>query len=152
MDIKNILTKYPPSREYLLEVLHEIQEADPQNHVSTEAMTEVAAWMKIPLSAVYGVLKYYSMYSSAPRGKHIVRVCNSVVCAMKGGEGIKSALENRYPANTGTYPSGSFSVEFTECLGHCEQAPAMMIDAGVLGNLDPESAIAALNSLNDNTL
>lgn len=149
MNIKNILSKYPPSREHLLEVLHEIQQADPHNHVSADAMVEVSAWMKIPLSSVYGVLKYYSMYSTEPRGKHILRVCNSVVCAMKGGEGIKSVLETNHAVDTGTGATNSFTIEFTECLGHCEQAPVMMIDAEVLGNLSPESAIAALKTFND---
>lgn len=152
MNIKNILSKYPPAREHLLEVLHEIQQADPHHHVSAEAMMEVSAWMKIPLSSVYGVLKYYSMYSTEPHGKHIVRVCNSVVCAMKGGEGIKSVLENRPAGDTGAGASGRFTIEFTECLGHCEQAPVMMIDTELMGNLSPESALNALKSFNDHTV
>ncbi len=152
MDIKTILAKHAPNRENLLQVLHEIQEADPANHVSTEAMLQVSAWMKIPLSSVYGVLKYYSMYSTSPRGKHIIRVCNSVVCSMRGGEEIKTALDELVKEDSVIAGREKFTIEYTECLGHCEQAPVMMIDEHVLGEMDSKKAISKLNTLNNNTL
>lgn len=135
MKIEEILKEHEPRKENLLKVLHAIQEGDPGNHVSMEAMKRVARWMKMPLSSVYGVLRYYSMYSTDPRGKHIIRVCNSVVCHMNGADGIHNDLRELILA----FPEEDqklFTIETTECLGHCEVSPVMMVDDKMYGNLD----------------
>ena len=139
MNLEEILSQYTPKKEHLLAVLHRIQEQDENNHVSHEAMKRVAAWMKLPLSSVYGVLHYYSMYSMAPRGKHIVRVCNSVVCKMLGSDLLKEEVESA--AESLSHDEGNsllFTVEMSECLGHCELSPVMMIDEDIHGTVKPE--------------
>jgi len=128
---------YAPDRENLLAVLHKIQEHDPDSHVSGEAIRRVAAWMKIPVSSVFGVLKYYSMYSTERRGKHVIRVCNSVVCVMQGGEELRretDALAMKFKDGAETV----FSVETTECLGHCESSPVVMFGDATHGHATKE--------------
>jgi NADH-quinone oxidoreductase subunit E len=140
MNIEEIFRMYEPHRENLLAVLHHIQEHDPENHVSEEAMRKVAGWMKIPLSTVYGVLKYYSMYSTEPRAKHIIRICNSVVCSMKGAEALDKAVRGMISGEA-AIPAfrGQFTLEFTECLGHCDSSPVMMVDEEIYGPLSDET-------------
>ncbi|MFO7722876.1 MAG: NAD(P)H-dependent oxidoreductase subunit E [Bacteroidales bacterium] len=138
MKPEEILQMYEPCQENLLAVLHQIQEHDPGNHVSGEAVRKVAAWMKVPVSSVYGVLKYYAMYSTEPRAQHIIRVCNSVVCALRGGEALKmeaDALAMKF--NGGERPL--FSVEHTECLGHCESSPVVMFGDETHGHATAET-------------
>jgi len=148
MTIEEILGHYDRKQENILSILHEIQEHDPENHVSGEAMRKVAAWLQVPLSSVYGVLRYYSMYSTSPRGKHLIRVCNSVVCKMQGGdllmESVQAAVREIEGGDTG---SALFSVETTECLGYCEGAPALMADAGTFGPVSPGEVKEILTEL-----
>jgi NADH-quinone oxidoreductase subunit E len=151
MNIENILSRYEPTRENLLQVLHDVQEADPDHHISMNAMQLISDWLHIPLSSVYGVLKYYYMYSTTPRGKYIIRVCGSVVCAMKGSEELKSVLEEmaiNEPAENGL----RFQIEETECLGHCEQAPGFMIDDAFYGDLTQEKATELIVNLKNKLL
>jgi NADH-quinone oxidoreductase subunit E len=147
MKIEEILQMYEPSRENLLAVLHKIQDHDPGNHVSGEAMIKVAAWMKIPVSSVYGVLKYYSMYSTEPRAKHLIRICNSVVCSMKGAEALDGLLKQMISGGTGTKElEGMFTLEFTECLGNCESAPVMMVDEDTYGPIAEDTLSGMLKA------
>jgi NADH-quinone oxidoreductase subunit E len=148
MNIEEILSRYERNKEHILAVLHDIQLHDPNNHVSGEAMRRVAEWLRVPLSSVYGVLRYYSMYSTTPRGRHLIRVCNSVVCQMQGGDVLLEVVQDAVD-HLGKGPDGEplFSVELTECLGYCEGAPALMIDEETIGPVSPDDAAHYLNKL-----
>lgn len=152
MNIEEILSQFEPKKENLLAVLHRIQEEDAHNHVSSEAMKRVASFMKLPLSSVYGVLHYYSMYSMSPRGKHIIRVCNSVVCKMLGSDVLKEEVEAAAESySVDECNSLLFTVEMSECLGHCELSPVMMIDEDIHGHIKPEEVKTILgNQKNQN--
>jgi len=153
MNIKEILQKHGRHKEQLLKILHDIQEADPHNHIAPEAMQAVARWMDLPLSSVYGVLKYYSMYSTEPRGKHLIRVCNSVVCKMQGSDNIRRSIEEMVSTLEGQQAgSHLFSVETTECLGYCEAAPAVMVDDATVGPVLEGDVAGLLNQLKNKTL
>lgn len=137
MNIEEILSQYEPDPENILAILHQIQDQDTANHVSAEAMRSVSAYLKVPLSSVYGVLRYYSMYSTTPRGRHIIRVCNSVVCQMMGADVIRN-LADKAADEISTDDQPIFTVESTECLGHCECAPAVMVDDEIVGPVTEE--------------
>jgi NADH:ubiquinone oxidoreductase subunit E len=137
MNIEEILGRYDRNQENILAILHEIQEHDPRRHVSAEAIRRVAAWLQIPLSSVYGVLRYYSMYSTTPRGRHLIRVCNSVVCRMQGSDLLMEKVREAVTEiESGGSENTMFSIETTECLGYCEGAPAMMADSDTVGPVD----------------
>jgi NADH:ubiquinone oxidoreductase subunit E len=129
MDYGAIVRKYPPRRDYLLMILRDIQEAEPQNYVSREAMRSVADYLNVTGAAVYGMVGYYSMLSEHPRGRHIIRLCRSPVCRMLGAFDLQAALEEQLGVRMGaTTADGSFTLESSECLGNCHRAPSMMID------------------------
>ena len=140
MDIQKILSRYEKNQENILAILHEIQEHDANQHISREAMNQVASYLQVPLSTVYGVLRYYSMYSTTPRGRNLIRVCNSVVCQMLGGEILMEKVQQVVAdIERGQEGSKFFSVETTECLGHCEKAPVMMLNDQMESSVDPQS-------------
>ena len=93
-----ILAKYKPGKENLLLILHDIQNTCPEQYISTEDIVEVAKYLNITFSSVYGVITYYSMFSLKPRGRYIIRVCNSPVCEMDNSGNIlirlKKILDN----------------------------------------------------------
>lgn len=137
--VDEILKKYPQSKDYLLEILHEIQNQDPQQHISTENIARIAKHLNITKSQVSGVIGYYSMFSIKPRGQYLIRVCNSPICNMLGSTHIIEYLTKKLNIQPGnTTPDGKFTIEECECLGNCAAAPSMMVNENIYGNLTPE--------------
>jgi NADH:ubiquinone oxidoreductase subunit E len=148
MDQQEILTGFSPDRANLLPILHALQDNHPQNYLTEESLRAVARHLRINLSWVHGVAGYYSMFSLKPRGRYIIRVCNSPVCNMMGSSGIIEALAGILGIVTGeTTPDGLFTVEEAECLGICDIAPAMMINRTVYGKLTHESLKVIIDEL-----
>jgi NADH-quinone oxidoreductase subunit E len=131
-----ILKKYPPERENLIGILHDIQDNSPARFISEDDMKKVADYLNITTASVYGIVTYYSMFSQKPRGKHIVRVCSSPVCEMTGSASIIKELEEKLSISIGeTTTDRLFTLETCECLGHCEDSPGMLINDRFYGNL-----------------
>lgn len=136
MNKRDILHKYPPLMENLLLILHEFQNSNPRNYLSKDDLARIAGYLNVPYSAVYGVASYYTMFSLMPRGKHIIRVCNSPVCQMADSNDIIAKLRNCLGIDVGaTTADGVFTLETTECLGQCDSAPGMSVDELFYGNL-----------------
>jgi NADH-quinone oxidoreductase E subunit len=137
--LQEIISRYPPRREYLLQILHELQESDPRHHLSPEAIGQVASYLGLSPVEVRDVATFYSMFSLSPRGRHLIRVCASPPCQLMGGTTVLRALEGILGIEPGeTTPDGEFTLETTSCLGVCGVAPAMMIDGVVYGRLTEE--------------
>ena len=136
MDKSDILHKFPPLMENVLLILHEFQNCNPHHYLSEDDLAMIAGYLNVPHSAVYGVVSYYTMFSLMPRGKHIIRVCNSPVCQMADSNDIPAKLRNYLGVDVGaTTADGVFTLETTECLGQCDSAPGMSIDEQYYGNL-----------------
>ena len=139
MDVAKILNKYPKKREYILDILHEVQNNDPNQYLSNDSLKKVAVHLNIPLAQVYGIVGYYSMFSTKPRGKYLIRVCKSPVCSLMGGEkvfdSVKATLDRYFPDKSAQL---NFTIEETECLGQCSESPCLMINQTIYGNLTPE--------------
>ena len=139
MTIKEIINKYGNKRENLLQILHDIQNQNPQNYISEENIKMLSKKMKISVSDIRGTASFYTMYSFYPRGKYIIRVCESPPCHILGAQTIFKAIETKLGIKEGeTTKDGFFTLEGTSCLGVCGVAPAMMINDEVYGNLDGE--------------
>ncbi|MFO7574891.1 MAG: NAD(P)H-dependent oxidoreductase subunit E [Bacteroidales bacterium] len=148
MDPSKIVTGFRRDKSDLLPLLHALQDSHPQNYLTGESLKAAARHLSINLSWVYGVAGYYSMFSLEPRGRYIVRICNSPVCNLLGSEAMLETIESLLGVHTGeTTPDGLFTIEESECLGICEVAPAMMINRDVYGNLTPERIAGILNDI-----
>ena len=122
--------------ENMLLILHEFQNSSPHHYLSEDDLAMIAGYLNVPYSAVYGVASYYTMFSLTPRGKHIIRVCNSPVCQMADSNDILAKLRNHLGIDVGaTTADGLFTLEATECLGQCDSAPGMSVDEMYYGNL-----------------
>lgn len=136
MKVKEIVRKYEGKRENLLQILHEIQENDPQNYISKNNVKLLSEEMKIPISDITGTASFYSLFSLEPRGKYIIRVCASPPCHIMGAETIFEAISRELRIGKGeTTDDGLFTLEETSCLGICAVAPALMINDTVYGHL-----------------
>jgi len=143
-----ILKKEEDKRENILSLLHALQRANPENYLSEEDLKAVASYLSLPLSEVLSVATFYSMYSLKPRGKFVIRLCDYPPCYLANSISILEEIKKELGIEVGeTTSDGLFTLELSSCLGVCAQAPAMMINDQVYGNLDPKKVFEILDEL-----
>jgi len=120
----------------LLPVLQAVQ--NEVGYLSEEVLITIASGLDLPLSKVYGVATFYTLFNTKPKARHIIRLCESAPCHVEGAGEILAALERALGVKVGeSTPDGLFTLETASCLGVCGVAPAIMIDDEVYGNLTP---------------
>ncbi|HEY3314574.1 MAG TPA: NAD(P)H-dependent oxidoreductase subunit E [Bacillota bacterium] len=135
--IDQIIAKHRDRPGALLPVLHELQAE--LRYLPEEALVRTAIGLSVPLSKVYGVASFYTLFNLRPKARHIVRVCESAPCHVRGAREVIEALEKAAGARLGEDSGdGRFTLEVTSCIGVCGVAPAVMVDEEVFGNLTPD--------------
>lgn len=115
--------------------------------VSDEHVKDVADHLGMTAAEVDTTATFYNHIYRRPVGRHVILVCDSVSCWIVGYEGVRDYLSRRLGIAMGdTTPDGLFTMLPIQCLGVCEQAPAMMIDEQVYTNLDPDKIERILDS------
>jgi NADH:ubiquinone oxidoreductase subunit E len=132
-------------RERLLGMLEARQRE--AGYVSEEAIGDIAGILGLSVGDVYGVATFYAFLSARPQGRHVIRICKSMPCYMKNALFIIESVERAIGIRPGeTTPDGRFSFELTNCIGACDQAPAMLINDEVYRDLAPELISEILES------
>lgn len=91
---------------------------------------------------------FYNFLYRSPVGRHVLHVCDSVVCELGGGAAVRRHLSRRLGIGFGeTTPDGLFTLLPVCCVGYCDRAPAMLVDQKVHGDLTPERIDAILSAL-----
>jgi NADH-quinone oxidoreductase subunit E len=125
------LKKYPPERKRsaVLVALHEAQH-DNHGHLTTPLMDAVAEYLGLSPIQVYEVASFYSMFETAPCGRHSVSVCKNISCMLRGADAIVAHIEQQYGVKLGeSTKDGRFVFkQEEECLAACAGAPMMMVD------------------------
>ena len=100
-----------------------------QGHVSAESEMLVAEYLGMPPIAVHEVTTFYNMYNQQPLGKYKFNVCTNLPCQLRDGQGALEHLCSRLGVEeSGTTPDGLFTVQKSECLGACADAPVMLVN------------------------
>jgi len=132
-------------RAELLPVLK--RELSKNSCLSKEVMSDVAEQTGLPLNEVYGVATFYTYLPVSKTGKNVIRVCRSVPCDLKDAQAVISSIQKELGITPGEATAdGKFSFELVNCIGACDQAPAMMINDQLYGNLTPERIAEILRS------
>jgi len=144
----NLLEKFPPKREYLIQMLHAMQDASPQNYISEEAMLAISNYTKLSMAAIKGLVGYYSMFSSAPKGRFVIRVCKSPVCVNHESDAIITELCKHYKLEGigGVSYDGLVSVESSECMGRCAEGTAVSVNTHYIENASAENIVTKIES------
>ena len=145
--IERARDRYPLARSAILPALWAVQHE--QGQITPDAMTEVAAILRVTPSEVEAVSTFYSMYFQHPHGRHEVIVCINVSCALRGADDIVGHLERSLGCASGeTTADGAFTWSSTvECLGGCGGAPTMQVDHHFEENLTPDRVDEILGAL-----
>jgi NADH-quinone oxidoreductase subunit E len=123
------LAKYPADQRIsaVMACLSIIQQE--RGWVSPESEQEVAAYIGIAPIAVHEVTSFYNMYNQQPVGQFKVAVCTNLPCQLRDGQKALEHVCQRLGVEMGgTTPDGLFTVQQSECLGACADAPVALIN------------------------
>ncbi|APT75901.1 NADH dehydrogenase [Marinitoga sp. 1135] len=127
----------------LLDELHEIQNT--YGYIPEEQIIRIAKKRGMPKSELYGVITFYSMFHTKPRGRYIIRVCNSLSCHLNNSKNVVEMIKEYLGIDSGeTTKDRKFTLEIVECLGHCGEGPVMMINNKIYTKVTPQQAVSLL--------
>jgi NADH-quinone oxidoreductase subunit E len=136
--IEHELAHYEDPRAASIEALKIVQKA--RGWVPDGAIPAIGELLGIPASDVEGVATFYSLIFRQPVGRHVILLCDSMVCYIQGHESIQVALQRRLGIGLGeTSSDGRFTLLPVCCLGNCDKAPTLMIDDDTYGHLDADN-------------
>ena len=134
------VAKYPPEQRQsaVMACLSIVQQE--QGWVSPEAEEAVAAYLGMAPIAVHEVTTFYNMYNAQPVGRFKLNVCTNLPCQLRGGDHALNHVCQRLGVEPyGTTEDGRFTVQPSECLGACADAPVMLVnDRQMLSFMGPE--------------
>jgi NADH-quinone oxidoreductase subunit E len=138
--IDELVPQYPQTRSAVLMVLHAIQEE--KGYLSKAAVEWTAERLELEPINVWELVTFYPMFRTEAPGKRIVRVCRTLSCALKGAYLTSQTLQKELncPLN-GNSEDGEFTLEFSECLADCGNAPIVMVDEEHFTHVTPAAAV-----------
>jgi NADH-quinone oxidoreductase E subunit len=136
--LAELVQRYGKNRSSLLPILQEIQRQ--HYHISEYAMQVVADLLDIHPVEVFAVVSFYSFLDFKPKGRFIIRVCRTMCCHMQGKNRVARQLENDLGIKFGeTTADGRFTLEWANCIGMCDLAPALLVNDRVYTQVTPDS-------------
>ncbi len=136
-EVGRLQALYPDRRAALLPVLYLAQDAF--GHISLEVEEYVASLFGLSPAHVHEVVTFYTLFFTAPRGRHVVSVCHNLTCHLLGAQDLLAYLRRKLEVDVGeTTRDGRVTLLSVECLCACEAAPMMQVDDRYEGHLTPE--------------
>jgi NADH-quinone oxidoreductase subunit E len=123
------IAKYPADQKQsaVMACLQIVQEE--QGHVSPASEKAVADYLGMAPMAVHEVTTFYNMYNQKPLGKYKLNVCTNLPCQLRHGTQALAHLEQKLGVSMGdTTADGLFTLQQSECLGACADAPVMLVN------------------------
>ncbi len=110
-------------RDALVPALWEVQER--YGHIGPDAVKALSHVLRVPEAEIYGVIGFYSLFTTDPTPHTTIRVCTSPACLVRGAGALLDELDDA----TAQTPDGATCVEATTCLGLCNHAPAVLVSS-----------------------
>lgn len=144
--IEELMARYPKPRSAILPALHAVQEE--LGWCPEEAQAEVAEMFGMPAAEVRSLVTFYYMYHRQPMGRHVIKICRSISCWLRGSERLQKQLEDELGIGLGqTTPDGAFSLVGGECLAGCCGAPVLQINDRFFENAEEDRVKELLKEL-----
>ncbi len=145
-EIDGLLGRYPDTRAALIPALLACQ--DSFGFVSEGATLAIALRLGLSPGHVADTLSFYSMLRTEPVGKYHIEVCQTLTCAITGADFLADYLTEKLGVGFGEVtPDGKFSLGKVECVGACEQAPAVLVNNELYGNVSAKRIDEILGGL-----
>jgi len=134
--IDEILQEYKYVPGGLMVILNEIQSQI--GYISQPIQEYVSLVLNTPVSAIAGVVSFYSFFTTEPRGDHTVKFCMGTACYVGGTQQLIRKAEQILNIQSGeTTPDNRITLEVCRCVGACSQAPVVVVDEQMYGRLRP---------------
>lgn len=144
--IDRFLRDNPGGRERLVPLLHLVQERI--GHLPHEVQEYIADKIGLSTVQVYGVISFYSRFTTTAPAPHQVRVCTGTACFLRRSGRILATLEEyRRDAPGGITPGDRFDLEPVRCIGACGCAPAVVIDDKIQPGATAENVLRRVQAL-----
>lgn len=142
--IDRIIERYRGQEGALIPVLHHVQQA--AGCLREDVQAYVAEKLEIPLSEVYGVVSFYTLFCTEPKGKNKISICLGTACYVRGAGQVLAEFEKQLGIKVGqTTDDGEFTLEGCRCLGACGLAPVLTVNGNVHGRLTAADASVIIN-------
>ncbi|WIF95749.1 NADH-quinone oxidoreductase subunit NuoE [Caminicella sporogenes] len=133
-ELEKFIDSMQTTKGALIEILHKAQ--DIFGYLPRDVQLYIARKLGIPGAEVYGVVSFYSYFTTKPRGKHTISVCMGTACFVKGAERIATKLKERLGIEADEITKdGLFTLKYVRCIGACGLAPVVMVDDKVFGRV-----------------
>jgi NADH-quinone oxidoreductase subunit E len=138
--LKQFLAPYQKQKGATIPALQKVQEEI--GYLSEETISDIADFLGLTKSEVYGVATFYAQFRFEQQGKHVIKCCQGTACYVQGGKRILEAVEDALKIMPGktTTEDYKFSLERVACFGSCALAPVMVVDKTVYGRMTPAKA------------
>ena len=120
----------------LIEVLHGVQEE--LGFLPQPVQEYVAEKLSMPVGTVESVITFYSFFTTVPRGRHSIKVCQGTACYVRGGKRVLESVEKHCGCGVGeTTADMRFSLDVVRCVGACGLSPVMTVGVDIYERVKP---------------
>lgn len=146
---KEIIKKYPEGcQQSAVMPLLDLAQRQNNNWIPRAAMDHIAVMLSMPPIKVYEIATFYTMYNKKPVGNHLLQVCRTTPCWLRGSDEVTEACTKKLGIKVGeTTDDGKFTLMEVECLGACVNGPVVQINDEYHENLNAQSMEDILDKL-----
>jgi NADH-quinone oxidoreductase subunit E len=147
--VRAIITRYPEGRQAsAIMPLLDLAQRQSGGWLPQAAIEYVAGMIDMPLIQAMEVATFYTMYNLAPVGEHLVQVCTTTPCWLRGSDDVVGACKKSLGVELGeTTADGKFTLREVECLGACVNAPILQINDDYYEDVDEHTTVRILEDL-----
>lgn len=132
--MEDILAEFSPNQKELIHILHRVQAK--YGYIPPESVSQIASYLRISESEIFGVLTFYKAFSLEPHGMHTMTICMGTACHVRGAPMILDEFKRRLRIEPGqTTKDKMFTLETVNCVGACALGPIVITDGTYHGQM-----------------
>ena len=144
-ELENFINSLETTKGALIEILHKAQEIF--GYLPRDVQLFIARKLGIPGAEVYGVVSFYSYFTTKPGGKHTISVCMGTACFVRGADKVAEKFKEILGIESNeTTEDGLFTIKDVRCIGACGLAPVVMVNDKVYGRVKVEDVEGIVNT------
>lgn len=129
----------------LIEILHKAQSIF--GYLPRDVQLFIARKLGIPAAEVFGVVSFYSYFTTEPRGRHTISVCMGTACFVRGADKILDRFKEKLHIESNQITEdGNFTLKDVRCIGACGLSPVVMVDNKVYPRVEDENLEEIINT------
>lgn len=145
---QELIARYPRAQSALIPFLQYCQEQD--GYVTAQAIEDAAELTGITPGEVESIASFYTLLFKEPVGKHVIQVCRTLSCMLRGAEDLQGYIKRRLGiGHLETSADGQFYYEEVECLAACDRAPCLQHNLEFHYDVTPAAFDALLEQWRD---